>query len=200
MSVPHRGCSIRRKQTSMHHYAQQTSFCKRKVWMFCLWFVCGDHRWMRLRQSNTWKSDRDNWCQSRRPVHPLLAEPTVTCSSAKVRNWLPVATGKAAIPLWCFYVFTQLSNYYCYFTCILRLWLPLFTKIQTPNYMPPGHAQWYPVIDTEWSLSILLSLSEYYPADFSHPQTSVCLIIGIAYAYLEMLLNPVLLNIHSFLL
>lgn len=52
------------------------------------------------------KNDRDKWCQSRRPAHPLLAEPTVTCSPANVWNW-QWAAGKAAIPLWCSYMFTQ---------------------------------------------------------------------------------------------
>lgn len=68
--------------------------------------VRGGCRWLRLRQSNTWKNDRGKWWQSRRPAHPLLAEPAVTCSPANVWNWLRAA-GKAAIPLWCSYIFTQ---------------------------------------------------------------------------------------------
>lgn len=92
-----------------------------------------------------------------------------------------------------------LSNYSSYFTCILRIWLPLLTKIQTVNCMPPAHVELYPVIDTEWSLSIHLWLSEYCPADCSHLQISVCLITGIAQAYLEMLLNVVLLIYVTFL-
>lgn len=181
----------------MHLYTQQTSFYKRKVW--CCGkpagerFVRGGHRWMRLRQSKTWKNNRDKWCQRRRPAHPLLAEPTVTCSPANVWNWLSAAGKEPSL----FGVLTYLlSNYSSYFTCILRIWLPLFTKIQTLSYMPPGHALLYPVIDTEGSLSIFLWLSEYCPANCSHPQISVCLIIGVAYAYLEMLLNLVLL-IHA---
>lgn len=156
----------------------------------------GGCRWVRLRQSNTRKNDRGKWWQSRRPAHPLLAEPAVTYSPANVWNWLRAA-GKAAIPLWCSYIFTQ--QLLSYFTCILRIWLPLFTKIQTVNCMPPAHVELYPVIDTEWSLSIHLWLSEYCPTDCSHLQISVCLITGIAQAYLEMLLNVVLLIYVTFL-
>lgn len=141
------------------------------------------------------KNDRDKWCQSGRPAHPPLAEPTLLAPLPMCGTDCEQLGKQPSL----FGVLTYLlSNYSSYLTCILRIWLPLFIKIQTLSYMPPGHAQLYPVIDTEWSLSILLWLSEYCPANCSHPQISVCLIIWIAYAYLEMVLNLVVLIYATF--
>lgn len=54
-----------------------------------------------------------------------------------------------------------LSDYSSNFTCILRIWLPLFTKSQALNWMSPDHAQLYTVIYIKWSLSKRPWLSEY---------------------------------------
>lgn len=167
----------------MHLYTQQTSFYKRKVW--CCGkptgerFVRGGHRWMRLRESSTWKNDRDKWCQSRRPAHPLLAEPPVTCSPANVWNWQRAA-GKAAIPLWCSYMFTQqLPQLFHMHTQDLIAFIHQDpdSKLYAPRSCRVLSCHWYRMITEHTSVIIRILPCQLFTS------TTVCLIIVIAYAF-----------------
>lgn len=156
--------------------------------------VYGCPKWiMRLVQSNTWKKQETN--DSRVEIHhihcclslPLLVSRPVSMCGTGCKQL-------GNLPCLCGALMYLLSNYCSNFTCIPRIWLPLFIKSQTLNCTSPGYAQLHTVIYMQRPLRKWVWLSEY---NWSLPPGNNCLITRTVKCIFRNAIKDVVLLMHA---